>query len=189
MLISVLTDNAFAMWAKHAVVAPATVEAYESYAPLVSRLSSSKVRIVLPKSSEPGEWAKGYFLIVCTNRLSTEELNLRFALGQWKQDDKIRAFMTNANDALRAQFNQNKNRYYNFDSIVEIRPITADEYALPDESIEIVLDLDIAKKSYVVWDFIFIYGHGSAVMDGGLWLTYDIPAFIDDLEKTESASP
>jgi hypothetical protein len=190
VVISAIGDSAFAAWAKHAVVNPETVAEYEPYAPSVSIIPKSQVRIALPQSSHQGDTNKGYFLIICTNRLLTEDLDLRSALQIWKYYSLIRTNAENTNVWIREHYDRLRiTELRHVDPIVEIRPIPAEEYAKPDEPIEILLDIDIAKRSYVAWDFMFIYEQGGCVMDGGLWLTYDIPAFVERLDNPYSAPP
>ena len=51
--------------------------------------------------------------------------------------------------------------------------------------IEVVIEREKAMRSYIVWDFTAIYERGAVVRDGGLWLTYDIPAFVEARDKSQ----
>jgi hypothetical protein len=47
--------------------------------------------------------------------------------------------------------------------------------------IHLILDKDLALRSYIVYDF--KPAGGMLVRDGGLWLTYDIQSFVDNILK------
>lgn len=172
-----LVQQVFAAWAAHLVISPASlardpkVVAESSRAAQAAQIArgvtvrpapEGRVSIVFKAAEDKGETGKGYFLMVSKKRLPASALELRSALRS-----------TNNRSYTRASVG--KIVPEGFDEVRPLQPIQSNGESV----IEIVLDRETASRSYVVWDFRSIYEKGALIMDGGLWLTYDLPAFVD----------
>ncbi len=149
-----LCAQAHAFWAKHDVLRPDHPAEYAGHAPTLTRLADGKIHIRLPPSHLK---QKVYQLIVCKQPRAADMLDFRYDSGLWKlRTPEIRALLP---DEPRLA------------DIEEIRLLPPS-----DESgvVELTLEPGVAARAYITWDF----ENGHMVMDGGLWLTYDIPAFV-----------
>ena len=148
-----------AVWAKHDVLRPDTLTEYAGHAPTLTRLPDGKIHIHLPPSPQK---PKVYQLVVCKAPRAADKLDFRYDSGLWKlRTPELRALQP---DEARLA------------DIEDIRLL-----ASSDESgaVELTLPPEVAARAYITWDF----GNGYLVMDGGLWLTYDLPAFVEALPK------
>jgi hypothetical protein len=173
-----LCQQVFAMWAAHLVISPAslapgaqepkggrfTAEAAKlARGVTVQPAADGRVCIVLKGSEQQGETGKAYYLMVSKKRLPSDALQLRSALRSTHQGFEGRG---------------GGKRKTTPEGFAEVRPLQPVQRN-GESMIEVVLDRATALRSYVVWDFRAIYEKGAMITDGGLWLTYDLPAFVE----------
>ncbi len=189
-LFAVLSgQQAFAVWAQHLIVSPASLvrdsksaegDYWAEKAAALARgvtvrpHARGKVIIVLGAGTDHSEeTGKGYYLIVSKQRLAQKDLNLRSA---FSSPDRMPfgADNTGSSNAVPEGF-------------VEVHPLKPLQRS-GESVIEVVLDREVALRSYVVWDFHEIYAPRATpmiILDGGLWLTYDLPAFVEAADAAQ----
>ena len=177
------------VWAKHEVISIFTREYGVSILPAVDDIK--KLDIVLapaacsiPKDNEPPP--KGYFLIKTTTRRGQDALNFRMALSSWKEHLAGRERHENAKQqgiALPPQYVPKS--LEGIESISRLQPSIVDG----QPAIAVQLTPEIAMRSYIVYDFIFLYESGGFVVDGGLWLTYDLPSLTEAAGMVPKQTP
>lgn len=139
--------------------------------------NKTKVRVFLPVNNGLDKTnPKGFFVIKARKRLPRMDLELRMSMNRWKRYQEM---LKEGRDYREGGFSAQWKDFYadvdRFERIACIEPETHDGVY------GIFLDLEIADalRTYVVHDFLPWGGEG--VRDGGLWLTYDIPTFVDTL--------
>ena len=145
--------------------------------------NKAKVRIFIPaNNAEDPKYGQGYFVIQAKKRLPKNELEFRMSMDRWKRYQE----MLKKGRNYRAGADPVWKRFYDdverFEKMARIEPETRDGV----HGIFLELEMDAALRTYVVYDFLPWGGEG--VRDGGLWLTYDIPSFVDAL-LTKGKSP
>lgn len=183
--VAVLCQRAFAQWAAHLVVSPPSVErepkagagyrfsaeaAHLARRVAVSTAADGRVTFAIEPAADPVETGKKYYLVVSKKRLPANALELRRVL--------------QSSNALARQDGRaimRKGKVEGFDEVRPLQPIDRNGTSV----IEVVVDRDQALRSYLVWDHEGIYERGAMVMDGGIWLTYDIPAFVEASQKSK----
>lgn len=179
-----LGPTLLAAWAAHLVISPASKaakaddrfarEAAElARAVSVTPISKAQVLVTIKEPTDEGPSGKGYFLVVCKKRLAADALELRSVLSGWKHANERRIPAVAAaleqrglEDPIAAK------------GVTEVRPLSVVTRG-GERRVEVVLDRAHALRSYIVWDFRVFYEKTAAVMDGGLWVTYDVPAFVE----------
>lgn len=183
-----LVPHSFAFWAEHLVIAPESANldrintfsgfreeaARRAQGVTVSERTNTQVRISLELlGASRLDSDKAYYLVTMKKRLSNDALDLRSIL---------------ANRSLHRSFAQLQpnwpvNRTAHPDPVAELRRLRPSTQG-GTNNIEVVLEQDRALRSYIIWDFPCICESGALVMDGGLWITYDLPAFVEVFGKT-----
>jgi len=158
------------MWAQHLVVSPSDINsntmAYRRLAlgVFVCQTATSQIKITIADVyggyGDPGGSGKAYFLVTTKKRLPGNQLDLRRLVGIWTWP-------------------------WSKQGIKKIRHLRPSEKNGIYE-IEIVLAPSTAMRSYVVWDFTVIMERRGSVFDGGEWITYDIPAFVEASQRAQS---
>ena len=180
-----LGQQVFAAWAAHLIISPASLvrdpkgaagDRFIAEAAQLARgvtvrpAGKGRVSIVLRATEDKGEMGKGYYLMVSKKRLAPDALQLRSALGSTNR------LILSGGGGTRKTVPE---------GFVEVRPLQPFRRN-GDSVVEVVLDREVALRSYVVWDFRAFYEQpGAIIMDGGLWLTYDLPAFVEGLDAAE----
>jgi len=182
LLLSVLVSHqAFAAWAAHLVVSPASLgsapktgasAAFATQAAELARgvtvqpAAKDRLHITLKGTEETKTVGKNFFLIVSKRRLASDALELSTVLG--------------ATDGLISEGGKLKLRKSIPEGFVEVRPLDPTERN-GENIIGVELDRETALRSYIVYDHQSVYETGLFPMDGGLCLTYDLPAFVEDM--------
>lgn len=170
---------ASAQWAAHWVIDTVNRPTTHPVA-LALTGNTSKVRVFIPVTNgEDQSSRKGYFVIKAKKRLPRKELEFRMSMDRWTQHQEMlkkgRDYRVGADSARRADWERFYSDVERFEEMARIEPETRDGV----HGIVLELDIDAALRTYVVHDFLPWGGGG--VRDGGLWLTYDIPSFVDSL--------
>jgi hypothetical protein len=179
--VVMLSERAFAPWAAHLVISPASVMAapkdaadarFTAEAAAFARgvtvfaIPKERVTVAIEAEADEGTMGRGYFLVVSKKRLAGDALELRQVLASVSDNARARR----------------PNRVAEgFDEVRPLQPI----HWKGKTVVAVILEREKALRSYVVWDYKVIYEHGGVLADGGLWLTYDIPAFLEASEKAK----
>ncbi len=185
-----LTPQLFAPWAAHLVITPAAkitpagaAKPRDRHAETAAELARAvsvapgpggQITITIDNAKDGGPNGKGYYLVLCKKRRAGDELDLRPVLQSWKRrnssDPAVNAAVTKA--LAKAAMGDS------LAGIVEVRPLQPVQRN-GSSIVEVALDRNAAMTSYFTWDFKVIYDRGAMIMDGGLWVTYDLPVFIE----------
>ena len=162
IVIAVLytASDALAGFALHIVFSKSS---YSDEYPIRVNASDSRpesVDVFIPV--EKASDPKGYFLVTATERQPADALNFRKPMINWASTR------------------------YHPEGFELIRPLEAHE-SEAGTGIFINLEKETALRSYIVYDF-KPWG-GALIMDGGLWITYDLPSFVDELSKASNTCP
>lgn len=182
-VIVLAAQGARAQWATHGIV---DAENRRITYPVALALTEnkSKVRVFIPvNSGEDPKYGQGYFVIQGKKRLPRNELEFRMSMSRWKMYQEM--LKKGSDDRVGAYSSQFKDFYDDidrFEKMARIEPEKRDGV----HGIFLELEMDAALRTYIVYDFL-PWG-GAHVRDGGLWLTYDIPSFVDAL-LTKKKSP
>ena len=168
-----------AQWAAHGIIEAGNRPTTHPVA-LALTENKAKVRVFIPvNSGEDQRNRKGYFIIQAKKRLPRKELEFRMSMDRWplyqEMLKKGRDYRVGADPARRADWKGFYDDVERFETMARIEPETRDGV----HGIFLELDIDAALRTYIVHDFL-PWG-GASVRDGGLWLTYDIPSFVDAL--------
>jgi hypothetical protein len=176
-----LSQRAFAPWAAHLVISPASLlpppkdspEArFHAKAAAFARgvtafaLPKGFVTVAIEAEADEGKMGRDYYLIVSKKRLAGDALDLREALGSVNE---------NVPQDWRDRFSKD---------FEVVRPLQRMQWK-GKTVVAFILEREKALRSYVVWDYKMIYQDGGMLLDGGFWLTYDVPAFVEASEKPE----
>lgn len=195
----------FAGWARHVVVSTAAIkpapglkvftenESELARAVSVVQFGKAEVKITISQfvKDEPD---KGYFLVTNKQRMAKDGLDFRHPVYDWHMRESTRGYLARLREArLEATTKEEIARLDRVfadarpkaDTIEAFRPLKLLDKD-GDRVLEIVLDEKIAMRSYLVWDFKFLFERASVVSDGGLTLTYDLPAFIEASRQAKS---
>ena len=172
-------QDASAQWAAHGIIEAGNPRTTYPVA-LALRENKTKVRVFIPvRNGEDQKDGLGYFVIQAKKRLTTKELEFRMSMDRWTQYQEMlkkgRDYRVGADPARKADWERFYSDVERFEKMARIEPETRDGV----HGIFLELDIDAALATYVVHDFL-PWG-GAMVRDGGLWLTYDIPSFVDTL--------
>lgn len=182
LVVLALTQEGFAPWAAHRVISPVSSPSELKPGPVsrfdygsgslaravsVSDAGESRLKISVALDRDPRESSKGYYIVIGKTRFPTNGLDFRPVLESWRKKSFTQKEPT---------------------KVEEIRPLQPSAKG-GTNVVEIVLERKEAMKSYIVWDFKILYESDGYVqiMDGGLWLTYDLPAFVEAYEKSQPA--
>ena len=133
-----------------------------------------------------GSPQKGYFLITTTIRRGQDALDFRTALSSWKRHLAGKELHEKAKQqGITLPPKYVPKSLEGIESISRIQPSIVDGH----HAIAVQLTPEIAMRSYIAYDFIFLYESGGAVMDGGLWLTYDLPALTEAAGMVPKQAP
>jgi hypothetical protein len=178
MVLALFPDAAFAAWARHDVVSWDTRSTKYPVA-VEETTGKSFVRIFVPVKE--GEKDLGYFVIRSKKRLGAEELEFRMSMTRWKShEERLQKARENPRYAVPVIFANDRTRREEFLADVErFESMERVEPETRDGARGIFLDLtrEEAMRTYLVYDFL-PWG-GAGVRDGGLWLTYDLPSFVE----------
>ncbi len=179
-------QDASAQWAAHGIIDAGNPRTTYPVALALSE-NKTKVRVFIPvKNGEDQSNRKGYFVIQAKKRLPRKELEFRVSMDRWTQYQEMlkkgRDYRVGADPARKADWERFYSDVERFEKMARIEPETRDGV----HGIFLELDIATALATYVVHDFL-PWG-GAMVRDGGLWLTYDIPSFVDAL-MAEGKSP
>ena len=127
---------------------------------------------------------KGFFLITAKEPLPEEELEFRLVMMSWKNEQELRErYKQMVKQGMAETEEELIQKYFSNavqpDSLVaKIEHIQTIEFVVEEEVQRSVipLPLDVAQRSYLVYDF-KPWG-GALVRDGGLWATYDLPSYV-----------
>lgn len=188
-------------------------EVVEQYRVTVERASPEKLRveIVIPhahaeqlKQKYEYHHPKKFYLATTREPLLPEEMNLRdearlFSLWRATREEQsplaekmkegLRFWIEEWSNTRQAEPSDHPDPVEHWKEtrkIVELQHLEVSK----DGRIFFELPADKAPRVYVIWDFAAIIEHGAMLMDGGLYLTIDIPAYVDRLagpEPDESA--
>jgi hypothetical protein len=191
------------------------VEQYQVSVEPVSKTKNSNLRveIAVPKEHAQDK-GKKFYLVTAPEPLSRAELDLRSEVANFvmrnKQFQEMEEFAKKEEAALREELSKehppeqvdkivkslrdqpqnnpvrdfvtkNMEEWKKTRKIEDLQPAEVQE----DGKIVLELDPDKATRSYIIWDFAAIVEEGAIVMDGGLYLTIDIPAYAPRLPGTE----
>ena len=124
------------------------------------------LHITMPVKERP-ESHKGYFLVTTREPLPEDSMELRLAMNFWMNSMKGANLQSKDMPALK----ENK-------SVLLIQRVELLELKKHGDHfmVDVLIPSELGSRSYLVFDF---KPHGGArVMDGGLWLTYDLPSII-----------
>jgi hypothetical protein len=168
--------SAIAQWARHGVV---NYPNFDVTHPISVARSEDKATIAVYIPATKGESGKGYFLIRTTERRLADKLDFRSSMGEW---GRYQEFIKTTKSA--PYFNDFVKKFYSdmalFEEITLLEPKTLKGI----QGIFLNLNKKEALRTYIVYDFLPM--GGSHVMDGGLWLTYDIPSFVSAITADAS---
>ncbi len=175
-LLSVCSTPCFAVWARHDVVTAETEGVQLPFRLKLSDAEPGKVELYFPLTKQARKDHKGYFLIIAKKALPADQLEFRSEMLAWDSLSKLRNM--EGYEQLAPELKAGS--HGKLALLEEVRPLPVQK---KDGAYEIflMLDLEVARRSYIVYDF-KPWG-GGMVLDGGLWLTYDLPSFVDALEK------
>ncbi|GEM_PF-2863209 len=181
----IYSTPAFAVWAKHEIVQHGHDQDVYPITVRRSPEDGGLVEIFIP-AEKPGKrkMTKGYFLITATQRLPKESLQFRSEMIVWPSHRENRERMEQFPE-LKEKLNFPGERLGVIEDIV---PQDVKEHG-ERIGVRIVIPREQAMRSYIVYDF-KPWG-GGMVADGGLWLTYDLPTFVEKLppEPGETKTP
>lgn len=177
-----LSDTAGAAWARHGLVTWSTRST--KYPVVVDETGKgSRVRIFVPVKNDESEL--GYFVIRTKERLPVDQLEFRSSMNRWRRYEEMlkagRDYRRNADPARKLDWENFYADVERFESMKRVEPETRDGA----HGIFLDLSREEAVRTYLVHDFL-PWG-GSMVRDGGLWLTYDLPSFVEQLGRESSA--
>ena len=180
--IVLAAQGARAQWAAHGIIDAGNRPTTHPIA-LALTENKAKVRIFVPVNNvEDPKYGKGYFVVQAKKRLPKKELEFRMSMSRWKMYQEMlkkgRDYRVGAIPIWKLFYDDVER----FEKMARIEPETRDGA----HGIFLELEMDAALRTYVVNDFLPWGGEG--VRDGGLWLTYDIPSFVDAL-VTRGKSP
>jgi len=170
----------FAVWAKHEVVQQGHDPNVYPISVRLSPEDRDQVEIFIPaEKPAKAKMTKGYFLVTATKRLPVDALQFRSEMIVWPSHRENRKRME--------QFPELKEKMKSpgerLSVIEDIVPLELEKEG-SRTGIFLTLPREQAKRSYIVYDF-KPWG-GGMVMDGGLWLTYDLPTFVENLPGNAS---
>ena len=167
----------YAVWAKHVIVDPENGLKQFPLRMTVSKQETGNVIIRIPADKSPADNPKGYFLVTAVSPLPAEQLEFRSAMLLWHHHTERR-------DEWRQRHPDHKIPMPDaIQHIKDIRPLEVSQ-AGDRYEVHVQLDRETASRSYIVYDFKPM--GGGLVMDGGYWITYDLPAFLGILSgKTD----
>ncbi len=189
-----VAERADAAWATHGVVGWDT---RTSKYPVAWDWSDdkSRVKVFLPVRENMASF--GYFVITTKERFPKDKLDFRMSMSRWRNfqeslertknhpsiAERISYEMRNPEGLshhLRALYED----VQRFEEMHRVEPQTRGGV----HGIFLELDKEVALRTYLVYDFL-PWG-GSHIRDGGLWLTYDLPSFLEmEDEKSSNALP
>ncbi|MFZ4780121.1 MAG: hypothetical protein ACOYM3_32600 [Terrimicrobiaceae bacterium] len=178
--IGLAVQDASAPWAAHGIIEAGNPRTTYPVA-LALRENKTKVRVFIPvRNGEDQKDGLGYFVIQAKKRLPRSELEFRVSMERWKRYQEMlkkgRDYrVIDSDPARKVEWNLFYSDVERFENMARIEPETRDGV----HGIFLELDIDAALRTYVVHDFLPWGGGG--VRDGGLWLTYDVPSFVDAL--------
>jgi len=162
-----------AVWAEHEVVQAGEGQDALQLSVKVSEENQKEVEIFLPfEKPKKRKMSKGYFLIIATERLPKESLEFRSEMIVWPSHLESRKQIEKFPE-LKAQMKPLQGKVQ---KIEHIEPLVWEKRG-EQKGIFVTLTREQAMRSYLVYDF-KPWG-GGMVMDGGLWVTYDLPTFVE----------
>jgi hypothetical protein len=175
ILLMLVTNICFAAWAAHWVIHPDSGS--EDFRIIVKPVHQTKeVTITIFQKDDSKKLferdSKGFFLITTAERMPADSLNFRRLMFSWgryleaKEENRSKKIIETLHERL--------------------HPLEHAKHLEPQEVegepvISFTLSSDVALRSYVVYDF-YPWG-GSLVRDGGLWITFDIPSFVESAKN------
>ncbi len=182
LVVLALTQEGFAPWAAHRVISARSIPSESKTVPpsefdevtalldravSVSGAGESKLRIGVAVKGDQLEPNKGYYLVIGKTRFAADALDFRHSVQFWGKKS----------------FAEKEHA-----TIQDIRPLQVSKKG-GTNLVEIVLERKEAMRSYIVWDFKIIFESDGWVRinDGGLWLTYDLPAFVEAYDRSQPA--
>lgn len=178
MVSALFPGAAFAAWARHGVV---SWETRSTKYPVAVKVVEGKSGVCIFIPVKEDEKDLGYFVVRSKKRLAAGELEFRMAMWRWKSlQESLQKARENPHYARLVSSTGDRSRsgefladVERFESMERVEPETR------DGARGIFLDLakEEAMRTYLVYDFLPWGGVG--VRDGGLWLTYDLPSFVE----------
>jgi hypothetical protein len=175
ILLILATNICFAAWAAHWVIhSDSDSEDFKIIVKPVPQTREVTISIFQKDNNKKllERDSKGFFLITTAERMPADSLNFRRLMFKWGQ--YLKAKEQNRSKAYLETLHQ---RFHPLEHAKNLEPQEAEGGLV----ISFTLNSDVALRSYVVYDF---YPWGSAVvLDGGLWITFDIPSFVESAKN------
>lgn len=172
VLLMVFATPCFAPWAAHFIL---TYESGEKPALeiLESSIEPDVLYVLFPV---PERWDlehKGFYVLTAQEPLKKEDLELRVKFAGWGhlQDKKSDSPQLKK---MRAKWRKERAEETGIENAYPIEPRKV------GGRYEVFLKIphEHAHRSYIVYDHKVIFDKAAAVMDGGRWVTIDLPSFV-----------